>query len=134
VRRRHAAHRFARAEKCPFDVGGEDAVEPGRVDVLDARLTLEDAGVVDERGNRPEPGIHGLEQANHVRLRGDVGAHGQRFAPRRGDPGNHLVGGGGVRSIVHAHGVAALGGEPRGRRPDPARAAGDEDHFGKDKS
>ena len=53
------------------------------LDVLDARLLFEDAGVVDQRTQRPELGIDRREQPNHVGLRRHIRGDGQRLSARR---------------------------------------------------
>ena len=55
-------------------------MEARRVHRLDAHLRLEDAGVVDQRGQRAQLAIARLEQPHHVGFDRDVGLHGERAA------------------------------------------------------
>ena len=103
----HALHRFARAEKCADDIRGKHALQPRRVHRLDAHLRFEDAGVVDEPGERPHLAIDRVEEPQHVALDGDVGLHDQRFAAGGTDLGGEARGGIDVLAIVDADRIAA---------------------------
>ena len=92
VARRHAAHRFARAEERSDDVGGEDPHDTRRIHRLDAHLRLEDAGIVDQRRHRAECPVAGLEQPDDVGLDGDVTLNCDGAATRRDDGGDDGIG------------------------------------------
>jgi len=62
-------------------------------------------------------------------LAGDVGLDGDRFLAQRPHLGNHRASSGFVRAEVHAHIMAALRRQARGRRAYPAARTGD-DHDG----
>src|SRR5438270_521329 len=61
---------------------------------------------------------------------GDVGAGRNRAPSGRGDLIDEQLGGGTLRTIVHADGIGARGGEPSGGGANPPTAAGDEHDSG----
>ena len=126
VPRRHAADALSRADERAGHVCREDAAEPRRIHALDARLALQDAGVVHQPQEGPELRIDGLEQADDVGLAGDVGLDGDRPAAQRPHLGDHRLSSGLVRAEVHADVVAALRRQARGRGADSTTRTGDE--------
>jgi len=101
-------------------VDREHALQPLDRHRLEARLHVDDAGVVDERGERRQLGIEGGEHLQHLGLVGDVGLQGQRGAAGVADARDHALGGGGAVRVVHRDGPAVLRGEPAGGRADAA--------------
>ena len=121
-----AANGFARAEKRAGDVGRKNAGQPIGSHVLDPRLEVEDAGVVDECCDRPEPRINGFEQPHDIAFDRHVRANRNRFSAAAAfDVRDNGLRGRLVRAEVHAHGIAALGSEASRRGADPAAAARD---------
>ena len=129
VRGRHPLHGFARANERAGHVSREDSRQACRVDLLDACLGLEDAGVVDERAQRTEVAIDGGEQALDVPLGRHVGLNGDGARPGAPDVANDGFRGVAVAPVVHADGVSAPGRETRRLGADPAASAGDEEGF-----
>src|SRR5262249_11793064 len=128
VRGRHACHRLTRADEGAANVRREHAIDPRRVDALHAGLRLENTRVVDERVQRTELGVDGLEEPRDVALARDIGLHGDRAAAAGANAGDDRIGRLAIPPIVHAHGAAAFGQEPGGRRADaPAAACYDRD-------
>ena len=99
--------------------------------LVQARLHVDDAGVVDQRGEAAEAPVDGLEHRHHRGLVGDVGAHQQRAAAERAHLGGHGFGRRGIARVVDGHVVAALGEQPRGGGADAAAGAGDEGDAGR---
>ena len=86
---------------------------------------IDDAGVVDQSVQPAELPIDFVEHARDVGLRRDVRLHCDAVdSPCQGDSAACLV-----PQVVHANGVAALGGEQRGGGADAAAAAGDQHDF-----
>jgi hypothetical protein len=124
--RRHAAHRLARAQEGAGEVRRQHALEALERHVLQARLALEDAGVVDQRRDRPERALRGVEHARDLPLGAHVGLQRERAPAGGRDFGDHRFGRRTIAQVVDAHRVAARGREPRGRRADAAARARDQ--------
>src|SRR5579863_3272204 len=111
-----------RAEELPSQADVDGAAPIFRADVLDAAGRTGDPGIVDQRVETPKRGFDVVEQANHVRLGGDVSL---------GDSGVGVSGA--VVSQELAGDVAymdlrAAGYQQVGdRSPNARRAGGDED-------
>jgi hypothetical protein len=123
---RHASDRFARAKERARHVGGEHPRKASGVHLLDARLLLDDARVVDKRVDRSQLRVDGLEQPDDIGFHGDVRRGRNRPPARPLDVRHDAVRGFLIRAVIDADRVAALGGEPRSGRADAAAAAGDQ--------
>ena len=75
-----------------------------------------------------------LEHRGHGSLVGDVALDGDRPATGGADVGRHGLGGVGPAGIVDRHVVAVARAQTADRGPDAARAAGDQQHLGHDRS
>ena len=81
VPRGHPAHRLAGAQERADHIGLHDALQPRGVHLLHAHLRFQDAGVVHQRGDRPQLAVRGVEQA---RMPASVDT--SRPRPRRSRP------------------------------------------------
>ena len=72
----------------------------------------------------------GLEQAKDVRFDRHVGLHGDGATAAANDLADHRVSRIALPVIVHAHGVAARAGHPRGGGADASTAARHDDRAG----
>src|ERR1019366_604746 len=102
----------------------EHAPDRAGVEAVESPGASGDAGVVDERGDRPEFEIDALEQPDHFVFVRGVRLHQDRAAAAGADLGHYLVGTLFVLEVVHAYRVAALGRELRRRRADAAARTG----------
>ena len=75
--------------------------------IVDPRLHVDDAGVVDEGGQPPERDVAGLEETLDLGLDPDVGGHGNGRPAGRMDVAHDALGRFAVGAVVHADGVAA---------------------------
>jgi hypothetical protein len=119
---RHALHRLARAEEAARHVDREHALDALGRHLLDAHATVDDAGVVHQRGHAAEPVVHRIEEAYDIGFARHVGLHGN------GVPSQLLdkpIGCGAVLFVADCDRVAALSREQRGCRPYAAAPAGD---------
>ena len=128
--RRHPPHGLARTEKRTDRVDAEDALEAFGGHRLEPHLTLEDAGVVDERVRPPEPSVDLREQTLDVALGSDVGGDRNPASSRALDSRGHLARGRFVANVIDADVVAARRGKNGRRPPNPAARAGDDDDAG----
>ena len=123
----HAADGFAGTEKTSKNICGENAVEARGVDLIEARLAFDGAGVVDERGDGAELVGGGVEEADYVVFVADVGLNRDRGALFLVDGVDDFFGGFAVAEIVDADAVSAGGGEVGGGGSDAAACAGDDE-------
>ena len=126
---RHPSHGFACAEEAADDIRGKNAVEPGRVHLLDARLCLQDPGIVDQGGNAAKGGIDLREKTHDVFFAAHIGLNRHGLAPRGGDVAHHGFGSLPVRQVGNAHGIARRCGQTGRCRADPSSPSGDDNHF-----
>ena len=123
---RHAPHRLARAQHRPEHVDAEDLLDVGETNIGEPVLDV-DAGIVDQRVDRAELAVDGLEQAENVLLR-----RRRRPAPRSpcraglADRGHHRVGARLLLAVVDRDVPALAAGAFRDRGADAAPAAGDD--------
>ena len=96
------------------------------VDLVDTRPAIDDSGAVHEHRQRPELANRLVKQSLDLLLLADVRPDRDCGSARRSDLGHEDVRGPIVLYVEHRDRVAARGGQPRGRRPDPAATAGDE--------
>lgn len=80
---RQALHRLAGAEEAAGHVGREYPVQARRVDVFQARLRFQHAGVVHQHVEAAETFVDGGEQPLDIAFLGYVGRHRQGFAALR---------------------------------------------------
>ena len=126
VRRRHATNGLPRTEESAGHVDGEHASDPFGVHGLHARPPGDDAGVVHQRIETPEPGVDLSEHPAHVGLGGHVGLHRDCHPASLGDGAHDRLRRCGIREEIDHHRVAVCGGETRGRCANPAAATRDE--------
>src|ERR1039457_804766 len=122
----HAPHRLLRAEYDAGDIHLEHAPDRSSIEAVEASGAPGDAGVVDQRGDRPEFEIDALEQLDHVVLDRGVRLHHDRLAAARADLGHDRFGTLLVLQVIHAYRVAALGCELRRRRAYAAARSGNQ--------
>ena len=88
--RRHAFHRLARTEERAHDVDVEQPLQPFEAHLVEPRLAVHDAGIVDQHLERAQ--LVGLrEQAQHIRLARHIAADRDRLAALGRDRCHHLV-------------------------------------------
>ena len=124
--KRHAAHRFPRADHRadhgdPHQ-GGEDA----GVEILGSYVSSPMPGAVDEGGQTPEFPVHGVEQAFDVGRFRDVRLNGNRPAAAGLDFFHERLRGVGAFTVVDGDGISATRRETRGLRADSPRPPRDE--------
>lgn len=124
---RHAPDGGTGAEERAGDVDGEHAGEPRHIHILDARLWRDDAGIVDEAGERTEPVGRGKDMLDVGRI-ADIAAHGDSDAAVSMDRRADAFGGLGVTGIVDDDAIAARRGKASGRSTDAATAARDDEN------
>ena len=118
----HAADGFFRTEQRGLDVEGEEALNAGGVEGVEACLGFECGGVVDQGGEAAEFGVDLFEEGEDAGFGGEVGLDGDGV-----DFGGELFGDLAVVGIVDGDFIAAGGGEAGGGGTDAAGAAGDDD-------
>jgi hypothetical protein len=124
----HAEDGLTGAEERSEDVGGEDAVQAGGVNLVEAGLAFDDAGVVDEGGDGAELARGLIEEADNFLFAADVGLEGDGGASGVADGGDYFFGGGQVAVEVDADVESAGGGALSGGGSDAAAGAGDEEN------
>jgi hypothetical protein len=107
----------------------QHAFEARDADLVDPRLHVDHAGVVDQGGEASELGIDLLEHRHHLCLVADVGLHGDRRAAVCTDGSHHLVGGQRVARVVDRDRVAATCRLQSRRGADASAASGDQEHL-----
>lgn len=122
---RQALHRLAGAEEAAGHVGREYPVQARRVDVFQARLRFQHAGVVHQHVEAAETFVDGGEQPLDIAFLGYV-AHRQGFAALALDALAQRFGGLAVAQIVEDDRIAAFGGEQSGGGADAAAGSGDQ--------
>ena len=115
-----------RAQEAADDVDRHHPLQARLVDLVDARLGIDDAGVVHQHRQRGEVALRLAKQALDVGLVAHVGADRDGGAARRSDLGHDGVRGPFVLQVVDRDRVPARRGQPRGGGTNPAAAAGDE--------
>jgi len=123
----HAEDGLAGAEERSEDVGGEDTVQAGGVNLVEAGLRFDDTGVVDQGGDGAELARGLVEEADHFLFVADVGLEGDGGASVVADGGDYFFGGGLVAVVVDADVESASGGALGGGGADAAAGAGDEE-------
>ena len=116
----HAPHRLAAAQHRAEHVDGQQPFDPLGGQLVDPRPGADDAGVRDQRRERPE-GIGRGEGGQHVVLDRDVRPDGDGDAAVRLDRGGDLGGGGRVVAVGEAHRPPGL---RRRIAPPPRRSPG----------
>lgn len=112
----------------PDDIDAHHAFEPCRAHLVDARLGVDDAGIVDE-SIEPAPGaVHRLEDGQDIGLAADVTLDRKSVTAGGLDVTDQRVGGSLVRGIVDCQAIACLRPEPADGGADAATAAGDQQH------
>ena len=125
--RAHALDRFARANEAAEDIDREHALQARDADFIDARLHIDDTGVVDQARQRAELGVDAREHRQHRGFVGNVGGNDDRAPAERTDLRGHGLGRVQIARAVDGH-VPALPGAGDGRgSADAAAGAGDED-------
>jgi hypothetical protein len=115
-------HRFARAQQRADDVDVEHAAPARHAHLVEPGGHIDHASIVDQASQPAQPGVDGLEQAQHLRLVAHVGLHRDRSAAGGTDGAHHFVGGQRIGGVVHRHGPA-LARRQQGRGSAYARLA-----------
>ena len=97
--------------------------------LVDSRLALENAGVVDQRREAAEGGVDPLEHLHDVGFDADVTRECERLPALARDRVDDAFGRRAVGLVGDAHGVAARGGKACGRGADASAAAGHENNL-----
>ena len=127
VARRHAAYRLPGAEERADDVGAENPFEAVRPHFVDARLAVDDAGVVDQGVERAEGHVDGLEHAQDVGFDADVALDADGLAAGFHDRAHKCGRRRLVQCVVHRDAPTAPRRDPSDGGADAAAAAGDEE-------
>ena len=126
---RHALHRLAATQEIPGDVGAEHLIDALGGQLFNVRLPEQNAGVVDQRAERAQPGIQRPEHCHHLRFIGHVGLQRQRLAALRLNLRHHLPRRTFVAQVIHAHRIALPGQQQSGRAANSPACAGHQCHF-----
>src|SRR5690606_8501653 len=120
----HAPDGFAGAKEAADHIGRQDAAQPPGVHVLDAHLPLEDAGVVDQRRDRPQLAIDLGKEARDIGRVANVAGNGHGLAPGALDLLHESMRGCLVAQVIDAHRVAVRSAKARGCGTNAPAAAG----------
>jgi hypothetical protein len=104
----HAPHRFTRAEETASDVGGENSVQASGVHLFQSSLAIENASIVNQRGNRSKRFVDRFEQSHHLRFHRDIGGYGNSSSASAFNCCDNSIGRRSVMAIVDTYSIAAL--------------------------
>ena len=97
--------------------------------LVDARLDVDDAGIVDKRVEPAKGAVDGFEHGDDIGFDADIALDRKSLAASRLDFGDQRLGGGLVRGIVDRDAVAGLRRQPADGGANAAAAAGDQQHL-----
>ena len=126
---RHALHRLAATQEVTGNVSAQHLIDALGGQLLNVRLPEQNAGIVDQRTERAQPGVQRGEHRHHLRFIGHVGLQRQRLAALRLDFRHHLPRRAFVTQVIHANRITLPGQQQRGRTANPPARAGHQCHF-----
>ena len=123
---RHALHRLARAEEGADDIDAHHALDPLDAHLVDTRLDVDDAGIVDESVEAAEGPVHRLEHRHDIGFAADIALDREGLTAGGFELGDERISRSLIGDIVDRHAIAGRTCLSADGGTNAAAAAGDQ--------